>query len=189
MVAVLLLLCLSRKPELFLVSRTDALWPDVQYSIYHSFSDIQSPSLPSLSSAPKVYASKPQLKRPAPAVEEEKPVAPTISSTEQPPAFSAIPDKKSKAAAMAEKVASSATTVVEGGSTEGGSGSSGGKGGGKVDGGPGGSGQKPQGTNRQEGKQKPPKKPKKFIRTAGGQVWEDRSLHDWDKGKWRRTES
>lgn len=32
-------------------------------------------------------------------------------------------------------------------------------------------------------KQAKPKKPKKFIRTAGGQIWEDKSLHEWDQGE------
>ena len=117
-----------------------------------------------------MYASKPQLKRPAPAAEEVLADPGSASADTKPAAAPA--GKKTKAAAMAERVAASATTVVDGG-------------------GPGGSGhqqqqqQQQQQTGKQQAGNKKQKRPKKFIRTAGGQVWEDRSLHDWDQGEWQ----
>ena len=35
-------------------------------------------------------------------------------------------------------------------------------------------------------KEKKEKKPKKIIRTAAGETWEDPSLEEWEKGKWVR---
>ena len=35
-------------------------------------------------------------------------------------------------------------------------------------------------------KEKKEKKPKKIIRTAAGETWEDPSLEEWEKGNWAR---